>query len=173
MDISKFKSSFTNFLRPNLYRVEFDFKKFNASSYANMETISMLCKDAAFPFFTFNLAETHYNGRKHFSAQEIDYDPVNLVFMVDSDGNVLNFLTAWAKEIVDTNYNYGFRDDYIATITISILDQTPSDLIQKATVKLYNAFIVNVDEISLGYDNTNQISEISVSFNFDYAEYII
>ena len=214
MDISKFKSSFTNFLRPNLYRVEFDFKKFNPSKYADMEKVSMLCKDAAFPFFTFNLTESFYNGKKHFTAQEIDFDPVNLVFMVDSDGNVLNFLTAWKNQIVDANHNYGFRDDYIATVTISMLDQTSSSLIQSAltttskyddeiasvvrtakyiedeisrytsvlrdledmssdvaTVKLHNAFIVNIDEMPLGYGNNDQISEVSVSLNFDYAEY--
>ena len=190
MQISKFKSAFTNFQRPNLYRVDFAFKSFQPSVNVKLEAVSLLCKEAAFPFFTFNLAESFYNGYKHSTVQQIDYDPVNLTFMIDTNGSVLTFLREWSYAIKDEFHNFGFRDDYVADITINMLDQRTSEFVHSldkvdksilnnlnsneiitAKVVLRNAFPVNIDSIPLSYESNDEISTVSVALNFDFADY--
>lgn len=169
MFIDRFRASFRDFLRPNLYEVEFhEMPQIEGITSFDLRNMTLLCKEASFPFLTFNVAETFYNGIKKETVQGADYDPVTLNFMIDDNSTPIKFANNWIKAIKDEHQNFAFKKEYSSNIVIILKDLRGFD---KAKVTLHDAFPVNIEPISLGYDQNDVISEISMSFAYDNATY--
>lgn len=165
MDIEKFKSSFTDLLRPNRYKVIFHtpFAEFD-------EGLGFICKNTSFPFYTFNTIKTFFNNRDNFVINKVDYDPVSFTFMVDKNKKILSFVNKWKEQIIDENYLYGYKDDYKAEIEIILLHLNDEEI---ASCKLKNCILVNANPIDLSYETKDAISEITISIQYDDVEYKI
>ena len=186
MDLSLIKRFFSgsDFLRPNRYRVEFH-TKFSKptdtdskitesmskvqeiySSFTN--EMSLLCKSVSFPFYTFNTIDSFVNNKNNSVIEKIDFDPVTFTFYVDAEKKILNFIRDWKNVIIDENFRYGYKDDYVTDITITMLHLHDSET---ASCTLINAFLVNVDSIELSADSRDSISEVSFSVQYDSIDY--
>lgn len=168
MFIDQFRASFRNFLRPNLYEVEFHEIDIKGITSNELRKMTLLCKEASFPFLTFNVAEMFYNGLKKETVQGADYDPVTLNFMIDDNSTPIKFANNWINAIKDVNQNFAFRNEYTSNILIIMKDIRGMN---KALVTLHDAFPVNIEPITLGYDQNDVISELGISFTYDYATY--
>lgn len=186
MDIEKFKSSFSDIMRPNKFKVEFQ-TPFNLGlDNSEMQQITYLCKSASFPFGTIEKSESYYNGLKHGLASGIDFDPVSLVLYSDTDQKVMTFLSNWYKKIspnkkgsntgMKSHGLFEYPSNYYGTIHISLIHKDNSGAsidgfkILKS-VKLIDAYPTNIDSIPLSYDSNDQVMEMTVSFEFNNLEY--
>ena len=174
INISQFKNSFFDYLRPNHYRV--DFKKpgslsfFNDSlSFSVSENLSAFCKSTSFPFFTFDTASIMLNNKSNTVINKIDYDPVSFTLNVDNHKEVLKFILDWKKTIINDKYQFAYKDEYKLDIDIVLLDT--NFLQETAKCTLMDAILVNAEPIALSYESKDSISEISISVNFDHIEY--
>lgn len=164
-NISDIKSNFTNFLRPNLYRVYIT----APFSSGIDESIFFLCKNAAFPFHTINTEKFFYNNINYNFAQSIDYDPINLVFTLDNNNKVFSFFDEWNGIIKNDNRQIGYKSDYAGQIDIEVVDNKNRI---RMIAFLFGAFPVNMEDIQLSYEEKDTLMNLSVNFIFDDIVYI-
>jgi len=162
MDIEFFKSQFSDFLRPNRYRVFF-------RTFVD-ESISAICKNVTFPFYTFNTLTGTINNKSNTVINKIDYDPVSFTFYIDKEKRILKFINKWKERIIDEYYRFGYKDDYKIDIDIEML-HLDDEVVASCTLK--EAFLINVDPIDLSYDSKDVLSEITISVNYDDIKYNI
>ncbi len=175
MLISKFKSTFTNFHRPNLYRVYFNNPSaisaaISGDSTFQGEDINFLCKDATLPFFTLNNKQFMLGNRKHNIVQDLDYDPANFVFYVDDQNKLFTFINDWLSLQVNSDHQLGYKDEYVGNVEVDLLDS-------KGNVKmvgiLLNAYPTNVNDMSISYEQNDTVSTLAVNFVFDEIIYLV
>lgn len=175
MLINKIKTYFPNYLRPNLYRVIITTPFSN--KYA--DELTVLCKDATLPFFTLVTKQIMVNNRKSNIVQDVDYDPANFVFYLDSTNIVLSFFDEWMQLQKPTGdylsggaftHGIGYKEEYAGRVEIELLDNLGNT---KLYCILMNAFPTNINDISLGYDQNDAISTLTTNFVFDEVFYIL
>jgi hypothetical protein len=105
-----------------------------------------------------------------------------MVFMMDSNFNVLKFFHRWMQSVVnyDTKagynsqlpgttqavYQVGYKKDYAATITIEVYSGN-SPFGGKYTYVLKNAYPVNIGSVLENWEDTNTIMTLNVGISFD------
>ena len=164
--IDDFKSSFSDFLRPNLYAV-YVFPK-TGFYPQNDNKVGLLAHEATFPFFTFNTNDFWYNNLPMSAVSKVDYDPAAFTFYVDKDNVILGFLDAWTKQILGSDRTIGFYDDYVARVVVELFDRQFNTA---AMVTLVDAYPVNVASLSLGYAQNDALMNVQVSLQFRDVEY--
>lgn len=166
--IERFKAKFSGGLRPNKYRVEF-LGKDNIAPYNIWEKMSLLCKGTVYSFYTYDKQEVFHNNTTMESVNKINFEPVILRFYVDRESDVLKVLHRWKElQYSDETGMFGYRDDYVVDIDVTLLDE---NLLDVTTVRYNNAFPINVDDIDLGYEASDTLMELTVTFAYDYPTY--
>lgn len=164
--INDFKTSFSDFLRPNLYAVYFFPKKNFFQQDKNQ--IGMLSHETTFPFMTFTTNSFWYNNKETFFVNKIDYDPASFNFYVDRDNIILGFFDAWIKQIIDSEHRLGYYDDYVSTIEVELFDR---QMKTSAIATIIDAYPVNITSMDLAYAQNDAILNLNVSFQFRDIEY--
>lgn len=169
MILKDFSSKFNDFIRTNLYVVHM-ISPTNPTEYSN-QSLSFLCKDATFPFYTMNTQKLNYNNKTKTYAAEIDFDPATFVFHLDSSNKIFKFFRDWNEILIDTETRQlEFKDNYTGTILVEVYD-TKGRL--KFSVTLWDAFPINIENMQLSYASNNELLAMSVSFSFDDVSYEI
>ena len=113
-----------------------------------------------------------------------NFPDVTCTFYGDSRLLVQNFFTKWLQSIVNFNgaspmngtttvngaspFEIYYKDGdkgYQTTIDITVFDVRSETV---ATYKLHNAFPVTVSDVSLAWENSDQIYQLTVTFSYDY-----
>lgn len=136
-----------------------------------LDTYEFLCEGVDFPFFTFNTVTEKYAHKINKSVNAIDYDPITLIFGIDSglfgNNRAMNMFLDWAELIRPNNGLYGYLEDYAGTIEIDFLDD---NLKTFKTAIINNAFPVNINNIALQLDD-DSLATLDVSFEFSEILY--
>jgi hypothetical protein len=164
--IEKFKSAFTDILRPNLYKVHID----TPSGIDFTEDLQNMVVEASFPFFTFNTTNSFYNNKENSIVNKIDFDPITLTFLVDSDKKVLQFFNGWKNLIIDEHHRYGYKDDYKGNIEVTLIERTGNE---NASALMLNAFPININAFDLSANTNDDFLRLPVSFMYDDITYNI
>jgi len=164
--IDELTSSFSDFLRPNLYAVYIFPKSITTGTGKNV--IGMLCHEAVFPFHTFTTNSYWYNNKETSFINKIDYDPATFTFYVDRDNVLFDFFNKWNKNIYNEDHQFGFYDDYISTIEIEIFDRRMQT---SAIATLVDAYPINFQSLDLGYSQNDAVMTFQVSFQFKEVLY--
>jgi len=165
MSIEKFKSQFSDLLRPNYYEILI---KPPSSLNAQSEILSFLCSATDFPFETIQTMEMVTHSQKRLIATGIDFDPITVTFLLDSTGKVLDFFQKWKSIIITDDFKAGYYEDYIGTIEIYMLDRQKQRIYG---VELAEAYPVNRSNIALSMASTDSLSELAISFVFASSKY--
>lgn len=153
-----FISHFTDFNRTNQFITRWSGP--GPSGYE--EHLSMACKSIEVPGITFT--DGIYDGRKF--AVGYDYDSFTATFYIDSDGSTLACFDQWSNKIFDKEtVEFGFKTDYESTVNVDFLSREGDTI---TTIQILKAFPVNISPISMAWDGEGEVSELSVSFDFDY-----
>jgi len=161
------KASLTDVMRTNKYFVEFE--PINFISKSKPEYGSYLITSATFPFFTFNTTEMPYGAFKESVVNGIDYDPVTFSIISDMNGKMMKFLIDLSNEIIDPKTGlFNFKDEYTLNISISITTRYD---VKVADVDLIDAYLINIDPISLGYGQKDEMVLLNPSFKYKKANY--
>lgn len=139
----------------------------NSGMINNPRDISVLCETTGIPGIDLGAVETPYGIKRRKMPNTFDQQDITFTFHLTNDYFSRNFLDSWMNSIVnklDATFNY--KNTYATDIVIQQLDSNNWPV---AGVKLYNAYPVNVQEISLSNMNDNSVATISATFTYDYA----
>lgn len=111
----------------------------------------------------------------------MNFDPLQTIFMVDSNHGVLKFFHRWMQEIVNFDveagytssspssllpYEFGYKDDYECTIEVIMYSGPTEDKFY--TYKFGKAFPTTIGNLQLAWENNAEIQTLAVTFS--YAE---
>ena len=186
--INEFKSQLDWFGGPSrgsLFEVQIT-RPNNVKSRANSRDLIFFCKNASIPGITFNAVQNDQVGQfRKMMPMTVNVEPVQAIFMLDSDHQVLSFFHSWAQNVVNFStqggafsevdgklpFEVGYKDDYACRITIrqySVNYQTSG---QYYEVILDNAFPILIGDVDLAWENNDQYSVLPVSFQYDRIQF--
>jgi hypothetical protein len=172
MQIDDFKTKFNDVLRPNYYEVIIDpptsLKQNSSFKIDNYDILPLLAVNVDFPFETIERIDHIIYSRKYKIANNIDFDPFNITFVLDSKGLILDFFNRWKDLIYDSDFKMNYYDEYIGKITIRMMDRMSQNIFE---VNLIDAYPVNRNSIPLSYDTLDGRSEFIVAFDYLKPEY--
>lgn len=118
------------------------------------------------------------------------FTPVELIFIGDGESYIINFFRTWQRSIQEHSsegiintppsigpnrttvnmlpYLFNYKDDYVTALSINLYDTT-TKLVDK--VYLREAYPVNIQNIDLSWENTNNFMAIAVTFTFRDLSY--
>ena len=169
MDITKFKGLLgAGGARPNQFRVFLNFPGYVTTSPDS--EYALLVSGAAIPASNVNPTLIQYRGREVKLAGERTFDPWPVTIVNDTGCSLRNPIEEWMAGLNDLETNTGVLTpaDYQADLVVEHLDRNDDTL---ATYTLYNAFPINMSEISLQYGQNDVIEEFTVTFN--YSHYLV
>jgi hypothetical protein len=139
--------------------------------------LSYRCVSAALPGMTLKTADVNRMG---LGVQEKmpysgNFTDIQLSFLCDKYGAAYNFWYDWFNYIFSisgqsTNgrsgrayYTTEYKDNYAATIEITVYDTTGRVAMQHI---LYKAFPTSISDIQVGWNNNNQLMKINTNITF-------
>jgi hypothetical protein len=152
---------------------------------ASSRDLTFFCKNASIPGMTLNSASNDQVAQKvKMMPQSINLEPVQCIFMLDSDHQILSFFHLWMQQIVNFGtqggaysevagklpYEVGYKEDYACRITIRQYSTNHDVSGQYYEVILDNAFPLAIGDIDLAWDSQDSFSVLSVSFQYDRIE---
>ena len=185
--INEFKSQmdyFGGLARGSLFSVQIMPPK-GVSSRANSRDMVFFCKNAAIPGFSINATQVDQVGQfRKLMPQSINIEPVQAIFMLDSDHQVLRFFHTWMQSIVNYGtkagdfaevdgklpFEVGYKDEYACRIVIRQYSTNYQKTGQYYEVILDNAFPLMIGDVDLAWENNDSYSVLPVSFQYDRIE---
>lgn len=166
MDIDTFKAQFSDILRQNRFIVEI-FPPEKVREEINLELVSCLAISTSFPFGKIIEKEKLRYGKKYKIATNWDLDPINITFLVESKGKILDFFKKWKDLIINDENLMSYLKEYAGNINIMMLDVQEQNIFE---ANLINAFPASIESIELSMDNGDFI-KVQVSIVFSDVKY--
>ena len=183
-NINEFKSQMNWFggpARGSLFEVQIT--NFPAvKTRANSRDLTFFCKNATIPGMVLNAATVEYTAQmRRVMPMGITPEPVQAIFMLDSDHQILSFFHSWMQQVVNFGttggpfsqldgkmpFEVGYKDEYAARITIRQYSTNYMESGQYYEVILDNAFPLQIGDVDLAWENNDQYSVLPVSFQYD------
>jgi hypothetical protein len=142
--------------------------------------LRFFCQTATFPGI--NLTVTDYKpftyGLKQSIPTGIEAEPVNCVFMLDSDHKVLSFFHEWMQRIVNYDvsagnlssvdnqfpYEINYKKEYTASMEIRFFSSDNPDNFYICT--LNDVFPTQIGSLSLSWAENDQVATLPVNFSY-------
>lgn len=139
-----------------------------------LEILSYLCDTAPIPGKTIATSELRHYGPTRKLAREATYAEFQLGFILTNAMSARKKMIGWMDYIIDPETaNIRYQDEYKGTIEILMFGPDSEETTKEnaiAGAKYLEAFPTNVDPISLGWDQLNQVGKFSV--NFAYKKWV-
>lgn len=156
------------------------------NSRASSRDMVFFCKNATIPGITFSAAQYEAVGQlRKMMPLTINTEPVQAIFMCDSDHQVMSFFHSWAQAIINYStaggefsevdgrlpFEVAYKDDYAARIVIRQYSTNYETSGQYYEVILDKAFPIQIGDVDLAWENNDQYSVLPVSFQYDRIEF--
>jgi hypothetical protein len=167
--LQEFTASIKNngLARQNRFLVEFSLPgimKFNSYG-ADLRNILLFCESASFPGVNILTTQNRTYGEFREIPYEIAYEPVNLVFYVDSKMAVKSFFDDWLLNIYDpVTRDANYYNDYICELNIWQIDLADR---KTYNVTCFEAYPKSIAPLELS-QNSRDIHRLSVQFAYKY-----
>jgi len=128
----------------------------------------LLCRTVTLPgkrIMTTEATHNHHNTKKPYSAAT---DEVTMTFLMTNDYYIKKYFDMWQEMIIDTShehYKAFYKRDYCTDVTIQQLSAS-NDVVPGYTVKLENAYPIQVGAIELGNESEG-LMELSITWEYD------
>ena len=158
----------------------------NISSPASMNLpiqsdLQFLCKTVSIPGMEVSTTDIQPQGWGRTDSYATNFTKQNLsmIFMVDSDFAVTQYLHRWMQSIVNFNdvngtssvdgsnkrpYEFGFRDNYSGTIQVIVFSE--KDPRRNYVYQFSGTFPVSLSGIDISWENNAEIMTITASFSY-------
>lgn len=144
-------------------------------------TLTFLCRSVDLPPLTVETLDYRPRGFGPADKRPIalNYDPLQTVFMVDSNYGVLKFFHRWMQEIVNYDiqggllssspssllpYEFGYKQDYVATIEVIMYSGNSEDKFY--TYKFGKVFPTTIGNIQEAWENSAEVTTLPVTFSY-------
>lgn len=142
--------------RPNRFRVIFG---------GGDEKVSIFCHTCTLPMRSMETFthKTHV-GPSYKAPYSGMYDSVTFSFYADRRLNTRRFFDRWQQRVtnVDSNTN-NYMIEFVENITIQTLDKEGK---VGYTVRLIDAWPINVSAVDMSYGSNNQVMNVSVTISY-------
>lgn len=138
----------------------------SASSGVNLQTVHLFCDQVQLPGLTVNTSQIKTFGEIREMPYEFNYDPIQMVFLVDRNMVVKSYFDQWILGIQNgDSRTFKYYKEYIApTLDIEVQDLSENT---RYVVTLYEAYPKTVSSVQMGYEQKD-IMKLSVSMNYKY-----
>lgn len=159
MDVTSFKSSFTDMARPDKFRVR--------GLGFNSQDLEFMCKAAQIPASTLGVIEVPYQGRKIKLPGDRTYAEWTITVMNSTEWNVREYFEDWSNKINNPELNRG------VPIINAIKEDAQVEQLDVAGLviaryELSGCWPSEVSPIELGWETTDTAEEFTVTLAFDY-----
>jgi hypothetical protein len=188
--INEFKSQMDWFggpARGSLFEVQiFPNQSSTTKSRANSRDLVFFCKNATIPGMSINATQYEAVGQlRKMMPMAVNMEPVQSIFLLDSDHQVLTFFHNWVQNIVNYStsagsfaevggrlpFEVGYKDEYGARVVIRQYSTNYEQSGQYYEVILDNAFPIMIGDVDLAWENNDSFSVLPVSFQYDSIEF--
>ena len=148
--------------RPSLFDVSIIYSNINFGVDFNF-----LCRATSAPASTIGQIEIPYFGRKIKLAGDRLFDNWNTTIMNDEDFGIRNKLEIWHNSIntMTTNRKTISDNEYKAQAIVRQYGKNGDPL---KSYNIVNCFPLNIADMPLDWDTTNQIQTFNVTWAYDY-----
>jgi hypothetical protein len=111
-------------------------------------------------------------------AYNVSFTDTSIEFICDKNSLLYNYFYVWFSKIFDFSgqnfgpqiqsnippaYNMTYKSEYVTDLLITVFDRTGN---QVSTVVMQNAYPISFNDISLGWEDQNNIIRLTVGFTF-------
>ncbi len=151
---------------PNKYRVAF-----YSPISGNDEAVSIMCNVANLPSRSIQTVENRHLNTPFKLPYNTLYDIASFSFINTIGLEQRHFFEDWQEKVIDPATGLiGFYNDFVGDIVIEHLAGDTGDV--DYSVKLYNAYPTDINDVSLGYSMSNDTLITTVGFSYKYWERI-
>lgn len=168
-DVNSFLSNFTGGgARPNRYEVIIGFPNFlGVTDTSIQQKISFTCKAASIPASTLGEVQVPYKGRFIKVPGDRTFENWNVTIIIDNDFKGRDVFEEWSGGMLGSSSNTTRSPNEINNI--QIFGQAQVHLLDRndQIIKRYQItgmFPVSVDQVTIGYDQNDQVMEQNVTF---------
>ena len=156
MNITNFVSAFQGGARLNLYEVVIS---------SMPEKLKFLAKATALPGKDLGVIEVRYLNHVIPYRGDITYQDWHVTILLDQDWAVRQELEDWFERIQsgDSIEGSGSLIDYTETAQVTQLDTSGNPI---ARYEMYHLWPYSIPALELGYDNSDTVGEIDVTFRY-------
>jgi len=157
----------------------------NIRSRANSRDMVFFCKNATIPGMVISAAENQQVAQfRRMQPMSFTSEPIQTLFMLDSDMQVLSFFHSWIQNIVNYStaagpfsevngklpFEVGYKEEYACRVIIRHYSTNYEQSGTYYEVILDNAFPILVGDVDLAWENNDQYSVLPVQFQYDRIE---
>ena len=167
-NVERFKSALTNGgARPNQFAVQLSFPTYVAAQSIAVARAPFLVNIAELPGQTVNPAIVQYRGREVKFAGDRIFAPYTITVMNDAEMSIRNGMEQWMGGMEDNAAKFGRLQpsEYQRDIDVLQLDRNGNIL---KSYKLVNAFPVDLSPVALDFGANDQISQFTVTFQYQH-----
>jgi len=167
--IDDLRGKFTNMATPNRFRIYVGFPKALGFDNKLGTDASFMCKAASIPGETLNIIEVPYQSQILKIAGDRTYDDWNITAYNSESWDVRTNFEIWMKMIHDpeTNLRTSHGQYFADSIKIEQLSINDNDVVI-AAYELVNAFPTSIGDITLDWEQNDQIETFDVTFAYTY-----
>lgn len=134
---------------------------FNASGQINMK-----CCSAQLPGRQMQTFDHRINGAPFKIPYSAAYGPATFSFYADGTLDTRDFFDVWQSTVNNLPTNtMNFPEEYVSDVTITMLDRAGQD---SYSVCLFEAWPVDINEISLGASQNDEVTIVTVALEYNY-----
>ena len=186
--ISDFKSQMDRFGGPakqSLFEVSIVNFPINTTDLTTRD-LTFFCKNVAIPGITMGLQSYEAVGqqRKMFPTS-LSPEPVQAIFMLDSDHQILSFFHSWAQRVVNYStaggkfsevngalpFEIGYKTDYACRVVIKAYSNDYLTTGRYYETILDGAFPGMMGDVDLAWEANDSFSTLPVSFQYDRIQF--
>lgn len=132
-------------------------------------TIKTFAKTVTIPQSAIEPIIMSYMGEKvHYAGKETSAKTITITFWDDERATILNYLDNWYTEVHESGTGHMLSEsDYRRTIKVNLRDST--DITRTSITTLSGAFIMDIAETPLSYDNSDVI-EVTATFQYELKD---
>tara|TARA_B110000503_G_C7109055_1_gene397271 strand:- start:4 stop:795 length:792 start_codon:yes stop_codon:yes gene_type:complete len=186
--ISDFKTQMDRFggpSRSSLFEVSIINFPTNTSS-ADTRDLTFFCKNVAIPGITIGMASYEAVAQqRRMMPTSLNPEPVQAIFMLDSDAQILSFFHSWAQRIVNYStaggkfaevdgmlpFEIGYKDEYACRVVIKHYSNDYLETGRFYETILDGAFPGMMGDVDLAWENNDSIAVLPVSFQYDRIQF--
>ena len=173
-NVSRFQSALKNGgARPNQFSVSLAFPAAVPGGIQAAGLAPFLVNIAELPGTTINPAIIQYRGREVKFAGDRIYAPYTITVLNDTDMTIRNAMENWVNTMENNFNKRGFTtpSNYSGDITIKQLSRNSTDASRIREYKLLGAFPIDISPVGLDFGANDQISQFTVTFQYQYFTY--
>lgn len=155
--------------RPSLFQVTLNFPPGFTLIPGTEEKFSFTCRATTIPASTIGQVDVPYFGRTIKLAGDRTFADWNVTVMNDEDYLVRDAFEAWHNSINSiTGNNKALPGNVYKSLSATVVHFSKNGQRDIKAYTFVNIFPVNIAEMSLDWEATNQIQTFGVTFAYDY-----